>query len=556
MQMRATLTSLTLSALLAGLSHAEQSASFRSQATQGFAWQGLASVTFERLDITVHSDHLDVEHELGINATTAGWGVPSQANSLEILGELTLTPGSVVTGLLLWNGNILLKGKLHSNVAARRQYEDVVDRNVTNPPAPRDPAILEKTGADTYALSIFPVALNGSRRIRLRYLVPSAFVGGAHRMEFPHAFSRVASVTVRGGPGTLGYALTSVRADESEATVKNEDAVETPVELDPEAFRRFLPYLPWEAGSGAWLRHITPLFGASKASRVSHGQVRDAKGMISRVAHYFFRPPPAFTDLSPGGRVRIVAAITDGVDTVEKEITGDSVGLKWAEELRILSRAELEPDITWKLYAGDSIAEKATETPLRIEMADGNQFARSFGGKPFYPLAKSMPPSLAAAWGFVDSKYSLLALEKDSLPAALAARYAAAGVPALEPGEIYPEDGLPDSIPLSVWMLRKNLDRDALLRPISVLAGALPPGIRWRFRDGLVVVEIDRAALARGVAVSLHGLDGRLLKRWGSGDVSGGRLSWSPREAAYGAGVCLLRIDSGKRTYSARVVLR
>src|SRR5690606_20181157 len=327
---------------------AGQSASFTCQATQGFAWQGTSQVTAERIDITILPDHLDVEHEIRIDARSH-WNAPSHPNSLEILGNLTMTKGTVMTGLLLWNGDVVLKGKLLSLEMARRKYEEVVDRNVTVPPPPRDPAILEKTGENTYALSIFPVSLNGSRKIRLRYLIPSTFRDGAHRMAFPHAFSRLAKVSIRGADGISGYALTSIRSDNSLKTVKNEDAVSTPLTLDSEAYQQFLPLPGWPSGSGAWLSNITPLFGDAEGSRVYAGSMRDTKGTRGHVAHYIFIPPADFVDLSPGPAIRIVAEITDGADTVRKEINGDEYGRQGAEELRVFSHAALSDSITWKI---------------------------------------------------------------------------------------------------------------------------------------------------------------------------------------------------------------
>lgn len=40
-------------------------------------------------------------------------------------------------------------------------------------------------------------------------------------------------------------------------------------------------------------------------------------------------------------------------------------------------------------------------------MEDGTQFVRTFGNTLFYPMTKTMPVDLGAAWGFVDTKYAL-----------------------------------------------------------------------------------------------------------------------------------------------------
>ena len=554
-KMRTTLFILGLFSLAALPSLADQTASFRCQATQGFAWQGLSQVTAERIDISILPDHLDVEHEFEIDARPT-WNAPSHPNSLEILGNITMAKGTVITGLLLWNGEKILKGKLQTKEMARRKYEEVVDRNVKDPPPPRDPAILEKTGENSYALSIFPVSLNGSRKIRIRYLIPSSFRNGAHRIAFPHAFSRLARLSLRGGPGISGYALTSVRMDGSETTVKNEDAIGAPLTLDPDAFQQFLPFTYWATGSGAWLRDVTPLFGSTEGSRVTVGSMRDLNGTAGHVAHFILRPPEDFIDLASGSGTRVFAVITAGADTVKKEVNGDSPAQQGAEELRIFSHAALEDGILWRIYTDGKITGEKTEKPHRMLLEDGNQYARSFGGTPFYPMARHMPSSLAAAWGFIDGKYALLALEEDTLTSAMAREYAKAGVPALDPGDIFPEDGNLDSIPLSAWSLQRNFNRDELLQPIAISAHGIPSGIRWRFLAGRVMVEIDKAALAQGLRVSLHGLDGKLLKEWNANEISQGRLSWSPRDGAYAAGICLLRIVSGSRAYSSQVILR
>jgi hypothetical protein len=532
---------------------ADQSAIFSSRATQGLAWTGLSQVIREKITVTVQPDHLDVEHELEIDARS-NWNTPNNPNSLEIIGQLTLEKGTVVTGLLLWNGNTILKGKLRTREMARQQYEEVVDRNVTNPPPPRDPALLEKVGENRYDLSIFPVALNGSRKLRLRYLIPTRFEEGTHRSRFPHAFSRVASVTLRGGSGIQGYALTSVRQDGSLITVKNEDDITSPLTLDPDAYMQFQPYNYWLAGTGAALRFVTPLFGEAYGSRVFLGSMQ---GVHGHAAHYIFRPPQDITGMAQETTTRIVALVKTKSDSVGKEMALNEMASSGAEELRIFSASAFEDSITWRAYAGDSIAKEVFEKPRAIVLSDGQQFLRTFGHTPFYPMTKTMPASLAASWGFIDAKYALLALEQDTLSTAQAKEYVAAGVPGLNASDIYPENGALDSIPLSAWLLQRNISREELLGPTSVITAlGLPAGIRWIFRDGALFVEIDPEMRKRDLRITLHGLDGRLLKQWHVGDLGGGQLNWFPKANGYGFGTCLLRITSGTQTWSARVTLR
>ncbi len=187
---------------------AEQYANFSGRTTQGWSWTYPAKIAREKILITVQPDHLDVEHELELKAITS-WSSPEFPNSLELIGDLHMDKSTVITGFLLWNGNKILKGKLQAKQLARQKYEEVVDRNVKTPQPPRDPALLEKVSEGRYGLSIFPVALNQSRKIRIRYLIPAHFEMSGYQCPFPHAFGDNATVTIMGASQVQGYALIS-----------------------------------------------------------------------------------------------------------------------------------------------------------------------------------------------------------------------------------------------------------------------------------------------------------------------------------------------------------
>jgi len=142
-----------------------QRAIFSSQATQGLRWNGTAKIIEEKFDITVFADYLDVEVEWIIEVS--GSSRPQEDNSLEIVGNIDLIKNSTVVGMILWNGGDILEAKLKTSSSARKEYEEVVDRNVTAPPPrPRDPVLLEKTGDDRYRISVFPVDYNGNKVYR------------------------------------------------------------------------------------------------------------------------------------------------------------------------------------------------------------------------------------------------------------------------------------------------------------------------------------------------------------------------------------------------------
>jgi hypothetical protein len=184
-----------------------QHGTFRSQSTQGPPWRGTSSIIREEFDITVYPDYLDVtldwEFDVG--------GAPPDTfkNALEIVGNLNLEAGSVVIGMLLWNGDEILKAKLKPIGVAREQYEEVVDRDSPAPVKPRDPVIFENSGwrQDNYDISIFPVAWGGTRKLRFRYLVPSKIQNGETVMGYPHPFSRNATVHIKSSDGMKGFRL-------------------------------------------------------------------------------------------------------------------------------------------------------------------------------------------------------------------------------------------------------------------------------------------------------------------------------------------------------------
>ena|GEM_PF-1775493 len=192
--------SLMASANAIGLQHGV----FRSQATQGAAWQGTATITKERFNITVFPDYLDVELEW---VFTAGGTPPdSFKDALEIVGNLNLDAHSTVVGLLSWYNGKILKGKLKSDSIAKEQYENVVDRSSAAPPPPRDPVLFEYGwGVDNYYISIFPASFDSTRKVRIRYLVPAFNIAGVNKIAYPLAFTEHPTVCIKKGPGVAGY---------------------------------------------------------------------------------------------------------------------------------------------------------------------------------------------------------------------------------------------------------------------------------------------------------------------------------------------------------------
>jgi hypothetical protein len=180
-----------------------QNGRFRCQATQGKWWEGTATIVEESFNITVLADYLDVELDWVIEV--GGTEPDSFQNALEIVGNINLVDKSVVVGLLTWFNGMTLKGKLKTSEVAREQYEDVVQRDTTIKPPPRDPVLLERIRDDNYDISIFPVTFGETRHVRIRYLIPAFLVNGVNKVAYPHAFSGNAEVFIKKGDGVREF---------------------------------------------------------------------------------------------------------------------------------------------------------------------------------------------------------------------------------------------------------------------------------------------------------------------------------------------------------------
>ncbi|MBK8801726.1 MAG: hypothetical protein IPN71_06630 [Fibrobacteres bacterium] len=173
------------------------SAWLQSRATQGITNQQQVQILNVSVRATVEQAWADVEEDVELGPVISNsWSTqPSvNINTWEIFGDFALPKGAVLTGALLWDGDKLLKAKLKARSVANAQYEEVVARNTAPMPAPRDPLIIERAGESTYSMKLYPVSWGGTRRMRLRYLVPLQANGSAWEVPLGSAFAENALV--------------------------------------------------------------------------------------------------------------------------------------------------------------------------------------------------------------------------------------------------------------------------------------------------------------------------------------------------------------------------
>jgi hypothetical protein len=129
------------------------------------------------------------------------------------------------------------------------------------------------------------------------------------------------------------------------------------------------------------------------------------------------------------------------------------LGSKSEIEKHVFSSPDLLPKINWTITREGKILSRFEETASIVPVGNAQALAQWLGAsRALTPMAARLPRSMAAAAGFVDSTYSLVALEEDKLSAADAQKFAAAGVPELSAADIKanPEDLA--SLPWTDWV--------------------------------------------------------------------------------------------------------
>ena len=112
--------------------------------------------------------------------TFAAKSIPSflPDDSVEVRLTFNFGQSIAVSDLWLWIGQDTSKAILADRSKARATYDNIVKRR-------RDPALLEMPYADYYSLSIYPMRADGTRKVRLSYLVPDKMTEGKLTASLP-----------------------------------------------------------------------------------------------------------------------------------------------------------------------------------------------------------------------------------------------------------------------------------------------------------------------------------------------------------------------------------
>ena len=479
--------------LLSGFGYGQSTC--RWQTTRLQYQQGGCRLVAGHLKVIINPLSVDVEEEVEIAPT--GMMSGGDSSTLEITGRVTLSPGTAVRSLLLWNGNTLLKARLKDRTVADNEYEEVVDRQRPVVVA-RDPMIIEYLGNNQYQYRIYPVAFNASRKLRILYTVPMTPSSQQLSFRITPAFI-CAPQNI--GPENIPVEFQFNSSQQShyvfEMNGKKRDVQTGSVYMIP-YLQLFEQQNYWNPKTGVPIcligDTVTSPFALS--STVSSG---NKKG---RYLALFAPLPDSIRNLIGGeyiGNVTVEAIITAGGKKYIVEVTDKKLIATY-----IKTSSEWNQEIGWNVYdyTGEKIFDVIQTVPVEDMAADDGLLPFVWGAK--YSLLEETE-DLGAIFGFVDRKMSLLVLEGDSIPADEAKEYKNSGVPILTDDEIIVgKDGAPELPDDNILFEYGTSVRAAPSDHTKTVSIALLP-------NGMLRIISDKLHAGKHFALYLFSLNGRVV---------------------------------------------
>ena len=535
-----------------------QHGTFRSQSTQGPAWTGDAVITDEKMHVTVYRNYLDVELEWVFTAN--GVAPACYADALEIVGNVNLERGSVVVGMLVWYKDKILKAKIQRKSKAREAYEEVVDRDSPVPPRPRDPVILEYLGNDNYDISIFPVTFQGTRRLRMRYLVPASEQKGIVRAGFPHAFTITGVVTISRGDQVQGFSLVYPGSSSFINDSITVSKVQAYTSTAPSAL------LPGIAQSG----NKTVLHVSATNNLFMPGEFVHVDNFA--VSHIIDSVKTLFTQLGTRnvpGTLSVCAGIGNGAVSCSTGVTMNvnnvlqmDTTVWWGKSLCVYSRTPVKPEIIWQVFFNGELFLKTIEQPVLCTSSSPAVESKLLAAsQKILSLEGVLPKSMAATFGFVDTAFALLALEKDFLPDQTAHLFEKSGVPLCNEEDIFA-----DSSDVLLIPAAGLYDPNYILFPVTAVFPAglhkktngLFDFIQCRFINGNLVIRLDYAFYdgRSPFEIAVYLPDGTRLVQWQKSGIGNARtVEWSPRKHGIASRTIIVRVTVGSTVQAKALTL-
>ncbi len=500
------------------------SALFWQTTRDGFS-NGVCQIQSSKLRVVVHPFFVEVEEDAEISPVGTLWR--GDDKTLEIVNEFYIRPATAIQSMLLWNGDKILKAKLKLKDDADKEYEDVVDRQKSIA-VPRDPAIIEYVNDTYYRCRIYPVALNGSRKIRIRYVVPITFKKGVPQFDIGTIFS------------TAQYS----QYGQVQLTVENADSLTGKCILQTNTIHKSIMYnsvylLSSSEMSGSFA--IIPDVSIWKGAWTNHVSSGPAAGYYSTV---FMALPDTVEaliseQLNPSG-VQLEVGITIGNKVYLADLMTEGLFALYCK-----SDSLWDGTLFWNGYnrKGDQVF-----TCRQILIPDTSGASVSM-----IPLLWAVKytfqekrGALGALFGFVDSKMSLLALESDTLTQEVTEMYRNSGVPELLPEEIIiHQKKLPQTPKESVIFESHSTNVIASLNKSLTMFKVTGNGLSLQ-----IVLSGTGSNVTR---VTMVDISGRIVQQWVA-DMTSGNMFSVKMNKRY-SGTFLIRVQVGARVLQEKVVL-
>lgn len=516
--------------IITGLFYVNSYSSLVWQTTRNGYSSGTCQIQSNKLRVVVHPFFAEVEEDAEIAPQGGIWS--GDDKTLEIIDEFNL-PGSVaIRSMLLWNGEKILKAKLKMKSDAIQQYEQVVNRQVV-----RDPALIEQISDGRYRCRIYPVAIDGKRKIRIKYVVPITVVNAAPQFLISTIFTSDASpqlkqipLTIETDSGTGNKCILKTRSV-SKNIIYNSVYLLSPSEITDSPMWNnenisYLSIIQDKSIKNAWNMHISDGPAAGYYSAVIMSIPDSVKAMVDE-------------QLDPSG-VQLEMGITIGKTIYLTDIK--SSGL---QALYCKSDSEWDGTVYWNGYNSNGDVEFNCKQKIASEKNGAviGMLPLLWGLKYSQYEKKD---ALGALYGYVDSKMSLLALESDTLGRDLTTVYNEKGVPELLPEEIIVDSKKLPATPKESIIFENSSS--------GVLAHSY--GVENIFDVACNGSELKIVLNNKldNVRVNLLDLSGRVIQQWTSNQLSGDNMVVKMNRRY--SGTFIIQIQNGARILQKKVVLR
>jgi hypothetical protein len=508
---------------------------FTWQTTQNGSSGGNCQLVSDFIRITIGPFHADVEEEAMLSPIGPVWN--GDSSTLELIGQFQMTQGAALRSMLLWEGNTILKAKLIDRAAADSAYEAIVGRDKPQYIA-HDPAKIIFLGNGQYEFRIFPVPINGARKIRILYSIPFTMISNGPRFNINTVFTFGASQTpsqipveIHKSTGLTGNYILFYGS--SQKTIQFGATYQIAINnFYQDYYYNYYSYYGYQS------RTIKPLTISPDTSyeATAFTTTIDTGRAAGHYTAVFAVPPDtiraAFHEFPAGESYSVQAEVITG----EKVYITDYDTQTGYLGMYLKSANAWDSLVTWRIFNSkgkDVFHCNKSYKPQTDSLVD-RMLPIIWAAK--YSLVEGNG-NLGAMFGFVDRRMALLAREGDSLSSSDKLKYAEFGVPLLNPNEIIVKAS---ELPV--------LPRDNAIFEIGT--GVLK-GNQQNMTTLTLLVKADRhIALHFGnpqvssIKAVLFDVSGRVLKTWSGINLIG--ASADLRLPPNAKGCLILRVFAGK----------